>query len=84
MVNCSKLSHRNLINNPIFSNRICNLEMGEEFTISRILLFLVVLLLGLQLFEVDTRLNIDHRVSVILTLVVFLLAIFLRKGKAKG
>lgn len=55
---------------------------GEVFIFSKVLMLLVSLLLFLQIFNVDTRLGIDHRASVILTVFILLLAILLKnKGR---
>ena len=56
----------------------------EVVVLSKVLMLLVPLLLFLQIFNVDTRLGIDHKASVILTLFIFLLAILLKnKGREK-
>lgn len=54
----------------------------EVFILSKVLMYLGVLLLFLQIFNVDTRLGFDHRASVILTLFTLLLA-FLLKNKGR-
>jgi len=59
-------------------------KKGEAVIIARVLFLVTALLLFLQVFSIDTTLNIDHRISVIVTLVVFLLAILLKNKRGRA